>query len=153
MTRSAAWLLSIACAACSAGVADSADGGSAPSFDRVWNEVLDAKGCANPFCHGLAVQGGLSMADRDTAYANLVGVVAAGPECGTSGRLRVAPGDPDLSLIVDKLSHSTPACGSMMPPGAQLAPDCDTPGDPTLCNTAPEARLVIDWIAAGANDD
>ena len=46
------------------------------------------KGCGSAFCHG-AGQGNLMMNDQDAAYMNLVMQPAAGPACGTSGKLRV----------------------------------------------------------------
>jgi hypothetical protein len=126
-------------------------GSTAPTFTRVWNEVLVAKGCAGEFCHGGA-QGGLSMDDRADAHANLVGVTAAGPLCGTSGKLRVQPSAPDASLLLEKMSQPMPSCGETMPIGTKLEPNCLV-DDPSVCTTAAELQLVRDWIAAGALDD
>lgn len=121
---------------------------SAPTFTRVWLEVLEAKGCAGEFCHG-AGTGTLSMDDPHDAYINLVGVVAMGAPCAPTGQLRVSPGQPDASLLLDKLSHVTPSCGDPMPIGTRLEPDCLDPS-PAVCNTAAEIELVRAWIAAGA---
>jgi hypothetical protein len=125
--------------------------GGAPTFSRVWNEVLVVKTCNGAFCHGIGMAN-LSMKNKDDAYLNLVNVAAAGPSCGMTGMLRVKPGDPTQSLLLDKISHAMPACGDPMPIGARLAPDCLSM-QPTVCNTEFEIALVRDWIAAGANND
>lgn len=120
----------------------------APTFTRVWNEVLVAKGCNGEFCHGSGT-GTLSMDSQHDAYLSLVGVGATGPACGPTGQLRVSPGQPDASLLLLKMSSMTPACGDMMPIGARLDTACLSPS-PAVCNTTPELDLVRAWIAAGA---
>ncbi|MFI5307563.1 MAG: hypothetical protein ACHQ53_09435 [Polyangiales bacterium] len=119
-----------------------------PTFSRVWNEVLIPKGCTGVLCHGGA-QGNLAMAEMQAAYTNLVNVAAAGPLCASSGMLRVKPGDPNASLLLDKLSHAKPACGESMPIGAKLAPNCVS-NSPAVCTTDAEIGLVRDWISSGA---
>jgi hypothetical protein len=123
----------------------------APTFTRVWTEVLTHKSCNGAFCHGIGMAG-LSMKSKDDAYMNLVGVAAAGPSCGTSGKLRVKPGDPDQSLLMDKIGSETPSCGDAMPIGTRFEPNCLSMM-PEVCNTQAEIALVRDWIAAGANND
>ena len=124
-----------------------------PSFTRVWTEVLVNKGCTSVFCHGMAMStSSLQMDNSALAYANLVGVAAAGPKCGASGKVRVVAGDPDNSLMLDKLSHAPPSCGDTMPLGAKLDPGCVSL-EPSVCNTAAEIQLVHDWIANGALND
>jgi hypothetical protein len=125
--------------------------GGAPTFTRVWTEVLTHKSCNGAFCHGIGMAG-LSMKSKDDAYMNLVGVAAAGPSCGTSGKLRVKPGDPDQSLLMDKIGSETPSCGDAMPIGTRFEPNCLSMM-PEVCNTQAEIALVRDWIAAGANND
>jgi hypothetical protein len=117
----------------------------------VWTEVLTHKSCNGAFCHGIGMAG-LSMKSKDDAYASLVGVAAAGPSCGTSGKLRVKPGDPDQSLLMDKIGSETPSCGDAMPIGTRFEPNCLSMM-PEVCNTQAEIALVRDWIAAGANND
>jgi hypothetical protein len=125
--------------------------GGAPSFTRVWNEVLVAKGCAGEFCHGGA-QGGLSFDNQMDAYMNLVGMQAAGPRCGGSGMTRVQPNAPDSSLLLLKMSNAMAPCGDTMPPGVKFEPNCLSM-DPSVCTTQAELQLVRDWIAAGAMND
>jgi hypothetical protein len=133
------------------GVAGAGGAGTAPTFTRVWSEVLQRKGCAGEFCHGSAM-GGLSMDNQADAYANLVGKPAAGSACGTSGRTRVVAGDAAGSLLLDKISNPMPACGEVMPLGTKFEPNCLVP-DPSVCTTQAEVQLVRDWITAGALDD
>jgi hypothetical protein len=49
----------------------------------------------------------------------------------------VIPGDPENSLLAQKLL-GTQETGGIMPPGQQLPDD--------------EIQLIVDWIAAGANE-
>jgi hypothetical protein len=122
-----------------------------PTFKRVWNEVLMGKSCSSSFCHG-AGTGMLHMDNPEIAYMNLVGMPAAGEKCGTSGKMRVVPMDPDNSLLLDKISHDPPSCGDFMPIGAKLDPNCNSTVV-TVCNTQAEIQLVRDWIAQGAMND
>jgi len=94
------------------------------------------------FCHGLPANdrsnGNLSMGtDRASAYAALMGKVAAGSAC--KGRPLVIAGQPETSLLVEKLSEN-PVCGSRMPLGGNLLTDV-------------QREMVRGWIAAGAKDD
>jgi hypothetical protein len=112
---------------------------------------LVAKGCAGEFCHGSG-QGSLSMDNQADAYASLVGVAAAGPRCSGSPLPRVQPGDPEGSLLLEKMSKPMPACGDPMPLGGRIEPDCLS-SDPSVCNTQAELALVREWIARGAPAD
>lgn len=113
------------------------DAGGDIGFSAIWSQVFTGNGCKSVFCHGTNA-GNLSLETRDGAYAQLVGVPASGPLCSSSGLLRVAPGNPDGSLLLQKMAHATPACGTVMPPAAGV--------------TVSEAQLaqVRAWIAAGA---
>jgi hypothetical protein len=122
-----------------------------PTFTRVWSEVLEKKGCSGQYCHGSG-QGGLKFASQAEAYTALVGVAAAGPKCMSSGLMRVKASDSASSLLVEKLSKATPACGDIMPIGTKLDPDCLSM-NPSVCNTQTEITLVKQWIDAGAKND
>ncbi len=91
-------------------------------------------------CHkGGSPDGNLSLSSKATAYAELVGVKAEGSACRTGGKTRVVAGDPEASLLVEKLKPG-PSCGLRMPQGGKQF-------------TADELAIVTSWIAAGANDD
>lgn len=96
------------------------------------------KSCASASCHGTVASGGLNLS-RSAAYANLVDVPAANEAARAAGRMRVVPGDPDHSFLLDKLGGPlTRDEGSPMP----LA------GPPL---SAKKIDLIRRWIAAGAS--
>jgi hypothetical protein len=126
--------------------------GTGPAtFTRVWNEILMPKGCAGAYCHGSG-QGGLKFMKKEEAYTTLVGAMAAGPACGTSGKVRVKAGEPDASLLLEKMSMEKPSCGDAMPIGTKLEPSCVSMNT-SVCNTIEDLKLVREWIAAGAKND
>lgn len=120
---------------------------SAPTFGNVYEAII-AKSCIDSQCHGAAKQGNLDMGNQIVAFSNLVGTKAsgmcAGPDggplstcgCAKSGKVRVVPGKPDQSLLVEKLGGN-PSCGDRMPPTSDPLPD-------DLQN------LVKNWILSGA---
>ena len=72
------------------------------------------------------------------AYTNLVGVPPANLTARNAGRLRVDPGNPSNSFILDKLQGVlVPGEGEPMPLQLKRLPDA-------------AIRLVSEWIAAGA---
>jgi outer membrane protein assembly factor BamB len=118
-----------------------------PTFSGVWADVIVGPGCnGQPACHASEAGGGLNMRTKDVAYAALVGVAAMGSDpagsaqqCAASGLQRVTPGDPDASLLVQKLEH-TQSCGGPMPSAAETLP-------------AAQLQQVRTWIANGARND
>jgi hypothetical protein len=61
-----------------------------------------------------------------------------GPSCGSSGLLRVTPGDATVSLLYLKIRGGTAApCGNAMPRGLPTLPAADI-------------EAIRAWIAAGA---
>ena len=118
-----------------------------PAHVATFTEIYDAffpietKGQCN-FCHGLPPNdksnGLLSFgADKSTAYEALVGKTSASSVC--NGKPLVVAGDPEQSLLLQKLS-SAPPCGGQMPLG----------GSPL---TDDQQAMVRSWIAAGAKND
>jgi hypothetical protein len=124
-----------------AGTAPAAAGD--PTFPAIYKEVIMAKGCAgSALCHA-GEAGHLSMKDQGSTYDALVNVAAmgtspSGPNCADSGLLRVSPGKPDDSLLVQKL-EGTQKCGDPMPPGSPLE-------DAQL-------KQIRQWISDGAKKD
>jgi hypothetical protein len=127
-----------------------------PTFTNVYATIIGVRciGCHRPGGGGVNV-GGLDMSTPAAAYANLVGVAAAGTGAGTSGvtcaslapgLLRVTAGDAAASLlhgkVAAKLAGMQPACGSPMPTPATAVP-----------LTQAQVDLIAAWINAGAMND
>jgi mono/diheme cytochrome c family protein len=94
-------------------------------------------------CHGMAtIGGGLMFKPTDAmgTYTALVGSMAAGTSMGMClGKTYVVAGNPDASLLYQKL-QPTPPCGARMPAtGTFLTDD--------------QIKTVHDWIMAGAKND
>ena len=109
--------------------------------------MLVGTGCGVGACHGNpSVPSKLGLSDKAVAYMGLVGVMAMGTEgpsapmsgCAGMPFTRVKAGDPDNSLLVQKLEGKQ-KCGKEMPIGGMLKPE--------------QIKLVRDWITAGAKDD
>lgn len=98
--------------------------------------------CHSPPNGGGYKNGKLDLSTSANAYANLVGIKAAGTACGTSGLTRVVVGSAATSLLYNKLKAKTMAgatapCGNGMPEtGTAL--------------TAADLMVVEDWINMGA---
>lgn len=98
--------------------------------------ILTAQ-CSAPGCHsGMRPQADLSLT-ASTAYASLVG--GASVQC-SDGRLRVAPGDPAGSYLMDKLLGIDLCSGTRMPKTGQSL-------------SAAELSAISAWICAGALND
>ena len=113
---------------------------SAATFSTLSDTIFTPVGCAAAFCHGGdAPAGALQLGSRDRAYDALVGVPAAGAACADRGLLRVAPGDPDSSLLLLKLT-TEPPCGVAMPAPDALLSDS-------------QVAAIRRWIEVGAPDN
>jgi len=112
--------------------------GPPATFATIQRKIF-AVSCATASCHGGGA-GGLTLSN-DVAYANLVGVEATNPVARAAGLLRVAPGDPGRSFLLDKLT------GTLV--------DGEGAPMPRVGTALPAARvdLVRRWIAAGAPAD
>lgn len=120
------------------GDAAAQDAALAPTFANVFAIVIEGT-CTGCHSNSSAALGNLSMGDRCTAFESLVRRPSIGPACGSdSGRIRVVPGQPDESLLVQKLVE--PDCGSRMPlGGSAVAPE--------------KIELLRAWITRGAAYD
>ena len=125
-----------------------ATGGSsstgAPTFTTIYTTIISTR-CV--VCHapggGGVTSGALDMSTQATAYANLVGVAAAGSACGGFGT-RVVAGNASISILWEKVNAktqgTTAVCGSGMPlTGAAL--------------TQAQVDEIAAWINAGAMND
>jgi len=104
--------------------------GYVPTFDNVYKNTLQM-GCGSTrsSCHSASGhQGGLSMADEATAYADLL---AMSPKYN---RPRVEPGNAGCSLMI--VRTDSPGADYQMPPGDPL--------------TEPERCALIQWVQMGA---
>lgn len=129
-------------AACSGG--DGVPGGVPPGgppagpIDPLFSEIQAAvltPNCATAGCHvGAGAPQGLRL-DADSSYGLLVGV----PSSEVPSVLRVAPGNPDDSYLVQKLEGSA-AAGQRMPLGRQPLPGATI-------------DVIRQWIVDGALDD
>ena len=112
-----------------------------PTFTAVYNEILQGS-CAVAFCH-IGVVTPMALPDQATAYKALVNVPAAtansGGSCQGKG-MRVLPGNPDMSLLYEKLVQPVP-CGLPMP-GSGHAP-----------LEARQIDQIKQWITLGAKND
>ena len=99
-----------------------------PTFDNIYTRTLQPS-CAlsGASCHSAeGNQGGLALADADSAYAALLGKDGGSP--------RVVAGDPGCSLLIERL-ESTDA-DVVMPKGGRLS--------------EAERCVFVKWVAAGA---
>lgn len=104
-------------------------------FPRTTNAHCD-------MCHGLPPfdqsNGNLTTGmDRASTRAALVGKASGSSMC--SGRVLVVPGQPESSLLLQKV-RPNPPCGLRMPIGGATLTDA-------------QVELIRSWIAAGALDD
>jgi hypothetical protein len=117
----------------------------AATWSAVYADLIQRSGCnSGPVCHAGTAAGQLKMSNAAEAYAALVGVKALGAggaavACNTTGLLRVAPSDPDNSLLVKKLETATPVCGAAMPPTGMVGPEL--------------LQQLRAWIGGGAKND
>jgi hypothetical protein len=106
----------------------------APMLSAIQAKIFTPNCASFSSCHGGASpQEGMSLAAP--AAGVLIGVASS--EVPTL--MRVAPGDPDASYLLQKLERAMPAVGVRMPPDQPLA-----------ANKIEAIRL---WIAAGAQDN
>lgn len=107
----------------------------APTFYAVYYEILRPT-CGIPFCH--LTPGYFTVATPELAYQTLVNAPATSDACRSTGLMRVAPGQPDQSLLYLKITN--PPCGKQMP----LSFGTSTPLDPR------KIEQIREWILRGA---
>lgn len=108
--------------------------GRPATFIEVKQNVF-GKSCVFSSCHKSSVlAGGLSL-EGDEAFDHLVGK----PAVGAPSKVRVQPGKPEESYLIEKLTQDQPAAGARMPPGATVSDE--------------QLELLRSWIANGAKRD
>lgn len=132
-------MLAIGVAACNggdgSGLPDVGPPGSTePTFSAIQANIFEPN-CAVTGCHfGAGAPQGLRL-DEANSYGSLVGVSSS----EVSSILRVAPGDPDNSYLIQKLEGSA-SVGAQMPLNA-----------PALLQA--DIDVIRQWISDGALDD
>ena len=111
--------------------------GVTSTLDQIERHVFT--GCTRDTCHNAPGGGHTLTLLPGEAYANLVGVTPNSGVAAAAGKLRVDPGSPDTSFLLDKL-RGTLVAGE----GARMPRD--------LPKLPPEKKiqLIEAWIAAGA---
>jgi hypothetical protein len=113
----------------------------AQNWASIYNDVLKIRcgeTCHTPSDSVPYHASGLDLSTREVAYTSLFGSAASGTQCG-GNRTLITPGDPDNSLLIQKLER-TQDCGDPMPTGSSVI--------------APAVVEVIRaWIEAGAPND
>jgi len=116
---------------------------AAPGYQQLYTEIFSTS-CASGACHdgeqGIA---GLSFAEMDSSYEQLVGTPPSSAHAQNAGMLRVSPGDPDASFLLAKLEWSQTQLleagfGAPMPMGGVPGP-----GPSSM-------EAIRKWIEAGA---
>lgn len=131
-----------------------------PTFSGIYQSLLAPPyngGCAD--CHYTDANGNAPgnlsfFPSQAEAYTQLVGVPAQGSACASSGMLRVDPGHPESSLLVDKIANNPPSCGNVM--GLNVNADCQLsfpPNCPSPYVPAAQVEQIRQWILAGAPDN
>jgi len=105
-------------------------GGVQPTLASIQANIF-TPACAT--CHFPAGPGPMPLDTEDASYANLVGIDSFCPP-----GMRVAPGDPDASHLVEKIEGQAGICGDRMPP------------PPASMLTTEQVDAIRQWIADGA---
>jgi hypothetical protein len=103
-----------------------------PDWAPIFEDIITPT-CAVAPCHdatSFQAAGQLQLTDPCNARDALLGM-------GRCGKVRVEPGDPDASFLMELLTEEVPSCAQRMPP---LGPLLDS-----------EITQIEEWIAAGAH--
>jgi cytochrome c len=104
-----------------------------PHLSTIESEIF-ARNCTFSSCHG-ATSPNEGMSLVAPTYATLVGVASSeAPDL-----VRIAPGDPDASYLLQKITSTAPRDGVRMPPDQPLPSN--------------KVEAIRAWIAAGAPND
>jgi hypothetical protein len=100
-----------------------------PTFENVFVHTFSGCSVGGSSCHSeQGAKAGLILSDKATAYSLLTAPSDTVP--------RVLPGDPECSLLIQRLEASDTAM--LMPPG-------------TIPLSEPERCAIAQWIRQGAN--
>jgi len=88
--------------------------GYEPTFQAIQRDVFNVS-CSTRSCHGSPGFKGRLDLEEGKAYAALVGIPPDNAAALAAGLLRVAPGNPEKSFLVIKLTGPAPDQGDRMP--------------------------------------
>ena len=108
----------------------SVDTGKAPTFSAIWTGVILKYSCNSGYCHSSI------WPNQAAAFTQVASSKGTGKAC--VGKSVVVAGDPENSLMWQKIAPGVVQCEGKMPPG------------PTDGIADQDAQLVYDWIKAGA---
>jgi len=113
---------------------------SGSTFARIQTEVFDVS-CSSASCHSSVGQAGGLVLQEGDSWQSLVGQAPSNSIAADHGWMRVNPGHPETSFLLNKLADNLAAGeGQSMPWGAApLTPET--------------VDIVRTWIAAGAPQD
>src|SRR5262245_57994134 len=107
------------------------------TFARMQKEVFNVS-CTSDSCHSSVGRAGDMVLEEGQSWDSLVNHTPSNPVAAADGLMRVMPGRPEKSLLLDKLTSNLSAGeGVSMPYGAAPLP-------------AETVDIVQAWIAAGA---
>lgn len=110
-----------------------------PTLASIQQNVFDT-GCALFSCHSSASQRGGLVLEDGRSYAQLVNAPAENGAARGAGKLRVVPGHPEQSFLLDKLTGPGPGEGSLMPyTGSRLS--------------RAQVDVIRTWIRQGAKPE
>jgi len=110
------------------------------TFDQIQKTIFTPTSCARSTCHNVRQDPHDMSLSPGEAYANLVGVPPANFAANAAGKLRVDPGHPENSFILDKLRGDLEISeGEPMPFQLRRLPSA-------------AIQLIEEWIVAGAPD-
>ena len=85
-----------------------------PTLTSIQTNVFN-KSCALVSCHNsTAAQGGLKLTQGDS-FGEIVNIAAENSAAAADGKLRVVPGDPGASFLIQKLEGPGAGEGDLMP--------------------------------------
>lgn len=107
-----------------------------PTLARIQANIF-SPGCALPSCHSSASQRGGLVLEAGRSYGQLVNALAENSVARAAGKLRVVPGHPEQSFLMDKLTRPGSGEGSLMPYTGAVLPDS-------------QIEVIHAWIQQGA---
>ncbi|HLG18552.1 MAG TPA: hypothetical protein VI895_01895 [Bdellovibrionota bacterium] len=85
------------------------------TFSTIQSEIFTPS-CTQSTCHDSSAGGGLDLTSAAVSYAQLINVPAQQVNAAARGKVRVVPGDPVNSFLVQKLDSTLePDEGEVMP--------------------------------------